>query len=85
MSKLIACFLSVFLLSCNNENESKSLAKVVQNSELKTLENKDILLQTSSFGNSSTKKTVKPKNFEKLKKIFYLENSIIKKTVILVL
>ena len=68
MSKLIACFLSVFLLSCNNENESKSLAKVVQSSELKTLENKDILLQTASFGNSSTKKTVKPKNFEKIEK-----------------
>jgi LAS superfamily LD-carboxypeptidase LdcB len=55
-------------LSCNNENESKSLAKVVQSSELKTLENKDILLQTASFGNSSTKKTVKPKNFEKIEK-----------------
>ena len=68
MSKLIVCFLSVFLLSCNNENESKSLAKVVQSSELKTLENKDILLQTASFGNSSTKKTVKPKNFEKIEK-----------------
>jgi len=68
MSKLIACFLSVFLLSCNNENESKSLAKVVQSTELKTLENKDILLQTASFGNSSTKKTVKPKNFEKIEK-----------------
>ena len=68
MSKLIACFLSVFLLSCNNENESKSLVKVVQSSELKTLENKDILLQTASFGNSSTKKTVKPKNFEKIEK-----------------
>ena len=61
-------FFSVFLLSCNNENESKSLAKVVQSSELKTLENKDILLQTASFGNSSTKKTVKPKNFEKIEK-----------------
>ena len=68
MSKLIVCFLSVFLLSCNNENESKSLAKVVQSSELKTLENKDVLLQTASFGNSSTKKTVKPKNFEKIEK-----------------
>ena len=68
MSKLIACFLSVFLLSCNNENESKSLAKVVQSSELKTLENKDVLLQTASFGNSSSKKTVKPKNFEKIEK-----------------
>ena len=68
MSKLIVCFLSVFLLSCNNENESKSLVKVVQSSELKTLENKDILLQTASFGNSSTKKTVKPKNFEKIEK-----------------
>ena len=68
MSKLIVCFLSVFLLSCNNENDSKSLAKVVQSSELKTLENKDILLQTASFGNSSTKKTVKPKNFEKIER-----------------
>ncbi len=68
MSKLIVCFLSVFLLSCNSENESKSLVKVVQSSELKTLENKDILLQTASFGNSSTKKTVKPKNFEKIEK-----------------
>ena len=63
MSKLIACFLSVFLLSCNNENESKSLAKVVQSSELKTLENKDILLQTASFGNSSTKKNCKTEKF----------------------
>ena len=68
MSKLIACFLSVFLLSCNNENESKSLAKVVQSSELKTLENKDILLQTASFGNSTTTKAVKPNNFEKIEK-----------------
>ena len=68
MSKLIVCFLTVFLLSCNNENDSKSLAKVVQSSELKTLEKKDILLQTVSFGNSSTKKTVKPKNFEKIEK-----------------
>ena len=66
MSKLIACFLSVFLLSCNNENESKRLAIVVQSSELKSLENKDVLLQTVSFGNSSTKKSVKPIIFEKI-------------------
>ncbi|MDG1689624.1 MAG: M15 family metallopeptidase [Flavobacteriales bacterium] len=68
MSKLIVCCLSVFLLSCNSEYESVSLAKVVQSSELKTPENKDILLQTASFGNSSTKKTVKLNNFKKIEK-----------------
>lgn len=68
MSKLIVCFLSIFLLSCNNENESISLAKVVQSSELQTLENKDILLETTSFGNSTTTKAVKFNNFEKIEK-----------------
>ena len=68
MSKLIVCFLSIFLLSCNNENESISLAKVVQSSELQTLENKDILLETPSFGNSTPTKAVKLNNFEKIEK-----------------
>jgi len=68
MSKLIFCFLSIFLLSCNNENESISLAKVVQSSELQTLENKDILLETPSFGNSTPTKAVKLNNFEKIEK-----------------
>lgn len=68
MSKLIFCFLSIFLLSCNNENESISLAKVVQSSELQTLENKDILLETPSFGNSTGMKAVKFNNFEKIEK-----------------
>tara|TARA_B100000767_G_scaffold49857_1_gene44894 strand:- start:1449 stop:2282 length:834 start_codon:yes stop_codon:yes gene_type:complete len=68
MSKLIFCFLSIFLLSCNNENECISLAKVVQSSELQTLENKDILLETTSFGNSTTTKAVKFNNFEKIEK-----------------
>jgi len=68
MSKLIFCFLSIFLLSCNNENECISLAKVVQSSELQTLENKDILLETPSFGNSTPTKAVKLNNFEKIEK-----------------
>ena len=68
MSKLIFCFLSIFLLSCNNENECISLAKVVQSLELQTLENKDILLETPSFGNSTPTKAVKLNNFEKIEK-----------------
>ena len=55
-------------MSCNNENESISLAKVVQSSELQTLENKDILLETPSFGNSTPTKAVKLNNFEKIEK-----------------
>mgnify|MGYP001576405526 FL=1 len=68
MKKLIICFLSVFLFSCNNIKKSKTLGKVVQRSELQTLENKDILVESVSFGNSTTKKAIKPNNFEKIEK-----------------
>ena len=68
MSKLIVCFLSIFLLSCNNENNSLTLGKVVQCSELQTPENKDILLEPPSFGNSTNPKNVKPNNFKKIEK-----------------
>jgi zinc D-Ala-D-Ala carboxypeptidase len=68
MSKLIVCFLSIFLLSCNNENNSLTLGKAVQSSELQTLENKDILLEPPSFGNSTNQQNVKPNNFKKIEK-----------------
>ena len=68
MSKLIVCFLSIFLLSCNNENNSLTLGKVVQCSELQTPENKDILLEPPSFGNSTNPKNAKPNNFKKIEK-----------------
>ena len=68
MSKLIACFLSVFLLSCNNGNESKSLVKVVQSQELKTFDNNDKLAETAPNIGSTITKTVKPKKFEKIEK-----------------
>ena len=68
MSKLIACFLSVFLFSCNSENESISLAKAVQNQELKTFDNHDKLVETAPNSDSTITKAVKPKNFEKIEK-----------------
>ena len=68
MSKLIVCFLSVFLLSCNNENESISLAKVVQSQELQTHGNNDILVVTAPNINSTITKSVKANNFEKIEK-----------------
>ena len=68
MSKLIACFLSVFLFSCNSENESISLAKAVQSQELKTFDNHDKLVETAPNSDSAISKAVKPKNFEKIEK-----------------
>ncbi|MEJ6492350.1 MAG: M15 family metallopeptidase [Flavobacteriales bacterium] len=68
MKKLIICFLSVFLLSFNNIKKSITLGKVVQSSELQILENKDILVETASFGNSTTTKAIKSNNFEKIEK-----------------
>ena len=68
MSKLIACFLSVFLFSCNSENESISLAKSVQSQELKTFDNHDKLEETAPNSDSIIIKPVKSKNFEKIEK-----------------
>jgi len=68
MSKLIACFLSVFLFSCNSENESVSLAKAVQSQELKTFDNHDKFVETAPNSDSAISKAVKPKNFEKIEK-----------------
>ena len=68
MSKLIACFLSVFLFSCNSENESISLAKAVQSQELQTIDNNDILVETAKNNDSAIIKAVKANNFEKIDK-----------------
>ena len=68
MSKLIACFLSVFLFSCNSENESISLANAVQSQELKTFDNNDKLMETAPNTDSTITKAVKPNNFEKIEK-----------------
>jgi LAS superfamily LD-carboxypeptidase LdcB len=68
MSKSIVCFLSVFLFSCNSENESISLAKSVQSQELKTFDNHDKLVETAPNSDSIITKAVKPKNFEKIEK-----------------
>lgn len=68
MSKSIVCFLSVFLFSCNSENESISLAKAVQSQELKTFDNHDKLEETAPNSDSIITKPVKPKNFEKIEK-----------------
>lgn len=68
MSKLIVCFLSVFLFSCNSENESISLAKAVQSQELKTFDNHDKLVETAPNSDSTITKAVKSKNFEKIEK-----------------
>ena len=68
MSKLIVCFLSVFLFSCNSENESITLAKAVQSQELKTFDNHDKLVETAPNSDSTITKAVKPKNFEKIEK-----------------
>ena len=68
MSKLIACFLFVFLFSCNSENESISLAKAVQSQELETFDNNDKLVETALNSDSTITKTVKLKNFEKIEK-----------------
>ena len=68
MSKSIVCFLSVFLFSCNSENESISLAKAVQSQELKTFDNHDKLVETAPNSDSTITKAVKSKNFEKIEK-----------------
>ena len=68
MSKSIVCFLSVFLFSCNSENESITLAKAVQSQELKTFDNHDKLEETAPNSDSIITKPVKPKNFEKIEK-----------------
>jgi len=68
MSKLIVCFLSICLISCNSENETKILRKAVQSSDLQTLQNKDSLLQIASLGNSTKSKVVKSVNFKKIDK-----------------
>jgi LAS superfamily LD-carboxypeptidase LdcB len=68
MSKSIVYFLSVFLFSCNSENESISLAKAVQSQELKTFDNHDKLVETAPNSDSIITKPVKPKNFEKIEK-----------------
>ena len=68
MSKLIVCFLSICLISCNSENDTKILRKSVQSSELQTLQNIDSLLQIASLGNSTKSKVVKSVNFKKIDK-----------------
>ena len=68
MSKLIVCFLSICLISCNNENDTKILRKAVQSSDLQTLQNIDSLLQIASLGNSTKSKVVKSVNFKKIDK-----------------
>ena len=68
MSKLIVCFLSICLISCNSENDTKILRKAVQSSDLQTLQNKDSLLQIASLGNSTKSKVVKSVNFKKVDK-----------------
>ena len=68
MSKLIVCFLSICLISCNSENDTKILRKAVQSSELQTLQNIDSLLQKASLGNSTKSKVVKSVNFKKVDK-----------------
>lgn len=68
MSKLIACFLSVFLFSCNSENESISFAKAVQSQELQTIDNNDILVETAPNNDSAIIKAVKANNYEKIDK-----------------
>jgi len=68
MSKLIACFLSVFLFSCNSENESISLANAVQSQELQTFNNNHKLMETAPNTDSTITKAVKPNNFEKIEK-----------------
>lgn len=68
MSKLIVCFLSICLISCNSENDTKILRKAVQSSELQTLQNIDSLLQKASLGNSTKSKVVKSVNFKKIDK-----------------
>ena len=68
MSKLIACFLSVFLFSCNSENESISLANAVQSQELQTFDNNHKLMETAPNTDSTITKAVKPNNFEKIEK-----------------
>ena len=55
MSKLIACFLSVFLFSCNSENESISLANAVQSQELQTFDNNHKLMETAPSTDSTIK------------------------------
>ena len=68
MSKLIVCFLSICLISCNSENDTKILRKAVQSSDLQTLQNIDSLLQIASLGNSTKSKVVKSVNFKKIDK-----------------
>ena len=68
MSKLIVCFLSICLISCNSENDTKILIKAVQSSALQTLQNIDSLLQIASLGNSTQLKVVKSVNFKKIDK-----------------
>ena len=68
MSKLIVCFLSICLISCNSENDTKILRKAVQSSDLQTLQNIDSLLQIASLGNSTKLKVVKSVNFKKIDK-----------------
>lgn len=68
MSKLIVCFLSICLISCNSENETKILRKAVQSSDLQTLQNIDSLLQIASLRNSTKSKVVKSVNFKKIDK-----------------
>ena len=68
MSKLIVCFLSICLISCNSENDTKILRKSAQSSELQSLQNIDSLLQIASLGNSAKSKVVKSVNFKKVDK-----------------
>ena len=68
MSKLIVCFLSICLISCNSENDTKILRKAVQSSDLQTLQNIDSLLLIASLGNSTKSKVVKSVNFKKVDK-----------------
>ena len=68
MSKLIVCFLSICLISCNSENDTKILRKAVQSSDLQTLQNIDSLLHIASLGNSTKSKVVKSVNFKKIDK-----------------
>ena len=79
MSKLIVCFLSICLISCNSENDTKILRKAVQSSELQTLQNIDSLLQKASLGNSTKSKVVKSVNFKKVDKNILLGKLYYKK------
>ncbi len=63
MSKLLICFISMCLLSCNNENESIVLRKIVQSSALQTLQNLEHLKETEPIENLTNSLVLKSANF----------------------